>query len=90
MIELGGNITLEGFDNVEPSKLVVVKKMIGNYVKKIQEKIKFNNITIELENEFKISTKLSYNSKETTSEYQDNNLFFAIDKALNQILTKAL
>lgn len=90
MIELGGNITLKGFDNLEPSKLIVAKKMIGNYVKKIQEKINIKNITIELSNEFKISTKLSYNSKELTSKCQDKNLFFAIDKALNEILTKAL
>ena len=37
-ISLGGNIELNGFQDIENAKLVVLKKIIGNYVKQIQEK----------------------------------------------------
>jgi len=39
-IELGGNISLIGFRDVEPGKLIVVKKIVGNFVKKIQDQNK--------------------------------------------------
>ena len=38
MIELGGNINLDNFEEIEKGQLIVVKKVVGNYTKKISEK----------------------------------------------------
>ena len=35
MIELGGNITLVGFKEMGFGELIVVKKIVGNYARKL-------------------------------------------------------
>lgn len=90
IIELGGNITLIGFKEVGPAQLVVVKKMIGNYAKKIQEKNEFNNLSLILKdktkNELEATLKLGDGDK--TSKEETANLFFSIDKVLSKFLEK--
>ena len=44
MITLGGNITLNGFSALDKGELSVVKKMVGNYVKR------FNDLASNFEN----------------------------------------
>ena len=86
MIELGGNIKLEGFDNIEPSKLVVIKKIVGNFVKNLEAENKVSlTLTLSEQNpEFKIDAALTINEKNKTSSVTEKNLFFA----LNNVLTK--
>ena len=51
MLELGGNIQLSGFSNIEPSKMIVIKKMVGNHVKKLDfTQIKVNLLKLTLKN----------------------------------------
>lgn len=92
-IELGGKITLSGFHNVEPGKLVVVKKVVGNYVKKMEEKTQnFENISIHLKqihnSEFEIQTKLAANGRAYSADVTDFNLFFAMSRALDKIMNE--
>ena len=35
-IQLGGNISLSGFSIVEPGQMIVVKKIVGNNVRKLE------------------------------------------------------
>jgi len=85
-ISLGGNITLNGFQNVERSKMIVLKKMIGNYVKQIQEKkTDYEKIAITLEGENKVKVELTAGTP-TTAEVTQNNIFAAIDATLKKIL----
>ena len=86
MIELGGNIKLEGFDNIEQSKLVVIKKIVGNFIKKLEAE---NKVAIILKlseenSEFKINAELNLNEQNKISSVTEKNLFFA----LNNVLTK--
>lgn len=85
MIELGGNISLEGFEEVEQGKLIVIKKILGNYVKNITNKIdNFESILISFkfnENNI-IDTKLKFGEKEIKSNSNDKNIFFALNNAL--------
>ena len=86
MIELGGNIKLINFDSLEPALLVVVKKVVGNYTKKISESIdSFKGIEVTLEDSSKINVKVSAD-KNYEAEAKDKNLFFSLDKALSTIL----
>ena len=92
MIELGGNIKLIGFNELDAASLIVVKKITGNYAWKISEKT--NSIVDELSLELKntedaqkgINSNLKIKDKEINAEVTDVNLFYALDKALSKLL----
>lgn len=90
-MQLGGNISLAGFKELEPAKMVVIKKITGNYVKKMQEKTsKFENLHLHLKpvhaSKYELQVKAIVNGQAFNSEVTDFNLFFALDKALAKIL----
>ncbi|MEK6934574.1 MAG: hypothetical protein AABW46_01720 [Nanoarchaeota archaeon] len=88
MIELGGNIKLVNFEGLEPALLIVVKKVVGNYTKKISESLnEFKSIEVTLVNKEnnEIKVKVEAN-KSYESNAKDKNLFFALDKCLSVIL----
>jgi len=96
MIELGGNIKLDGFNSVDPPTIIVVKKMVGNYAKKISDNItQVDELLIDLkesdmENKiFRLNATLTSEEEKFDSEVQDINLFFALDKAMQEIMKKA-
>lgn len=81
MIELGGNIKLDGFESLEPAKLVVLKKMIGNFVKEFESNNQVSLI-LRLNGEFNINAEFNLNNDVRKSSISENNLFFAVNKAL--------
>ena len=84
-MELGGNIELTNFDNLEPAKLVVVKKIVGNYTRKISTTANnFKKINIELKDETIIG-RLTLGETVHSAEAKNNNLFFALDSILSQL-----
>ncbi|MBS3095440.1 hypothetical protein J4231_02055 [Candidatus Woesearchaeota archaeon] len=96
MIELGGNIKLVGFKELEKEKLIVVKKMVGNYARKIHDKVSpFEELSLHLKElhstdniknkKYEIKGKLVINANPYNAEVSDYNLFFAIDKVLSKI-----
>ncbi len=93
IIQLGGNISLAGFNELEQAKMIVIKKITGNYVKKMQEKTKnFEGLSLHLKNvhtsKFELQAKAMANGQAFNSEITDFNLFFALDKALAKILAE--
>ena len=90
-IQLGGNIELVGFNELEPGELVVVKKVVGNYAKEMSEKAKdFEKLIVTLKKEgkkFKIKAVLNA-GKEFSADETDSNLFFAMDKSLKKIVSE--
>jgi hypothetical protein len=101
MIELGGNIKLVGFKDLEPAKLIVVKKIVGNYARKINDTVsEFQELSLHLkgihgneetgESKFEIQGKLIMSGKNPcNAEVTDFNLFYALDKVLDRIMTEA-
>lgn len=96
MIELGGNIELSGFKEVDGGSMIILKKMVGNYVKRMNEIAeKFEKLSINMKavhekekgEKYEIHAKLMNNGKAVTSEVTDRNLFFTIDKALSKIVS---
>ena len=89
-VSLGGNIVLNGFSNVEKAKLVVLKKIIGNSVKEMQEKRKdYEKIKISLEgdeNNASIEIELTAGGNSIVGEDTQNNMFMALDGALKKII----
>ncbi len=87
--ELGGKIFLIGFTEMDPGMKIVLKKIIGNYVRQIEEKNKdFEKITLELEGNSpsKIKTEAIIKGDSSKIEEEDKNLFFCLDRNLSRLL----
>lgn len=94
-LKLGGNIELVGFRELDKSEMVVVKKIVGNYVRKLTELCnKFEQLSLTLKpvhkreksESFEIHAKLLDNGKPFVSLTTDRNLYVAIDNALKKIV----
>jgi hypothetical protein len=87
-VELGDFIQLDGFVEKEPGELVVVKKIIGNYVKHISVKLpNFERLSITQKpnSHYTIESTIFWNGKEASYEHKDDNLFFALDTCLKKL-----
>jgi len=88
-MKLGGNIVLDGCDNVEPATLIVLKKMVGNYARKISEKNVYDELKITVageNNNYKLEVELARGDKHDIKTVTDKNLFFALDNVLKDFL----
>jgi ribosome-associated translation inhibitor RaiA len=88
-LQLGGNIELTGFTELEPGSMVILKKIVGNYARKFSdicknfEKLSLTMKTVhatERSEKYEVHGKLMDNGTAITSELTDRNLFFALDK----------
>lgn len=89
MIELGGNIKLVGFKDLEPAKLVVVKKIVGNAAKKISTREAFDELNLHLKDigtkKKEIKVKLVRGGNIKNAEIVDYNLFYALSTVLSKV-----
>ncbi|MFP4523301.1 MAG: hypothetical protein ACOCQQ_01855 [Candidatus Nanoarchaeia archaeon] len=99
MIELGGNITLVGFKEIDYAEMIVVKKMVGNYVRKFSDKAQINNLTLSMkkihhtdEDSFKYELKanLDLNGTIINSDVVDYNLFIGMDSIMKKLETQVM
>jgi hypothetical protein len=87
-VELGDFIKLEGFIEKEPGELIVVKKIIGNYVKHVSDRLpNFERLVVTQKggSGYTIEGQIFWNGKEATYEHRDSNLFFALDTCLKKL-----
>lgn len=87
MIKLGGNIKLDGFDNIEHAKLVVIKKMVGTFVKELEPGNSVS-LSLNLNGNFNVNAELVMNNITKTSSKTEKNLFFAVNEALKDLKTQ--
>jgi len=97
LMQLGGNIKLFGFRDIDGASMVVLKKIIGNHVKHMTELTdKFENLEVTMKSVYKseesrkyeISTQLINDGKPFVSEVIEKNLFVAVDNALKKIINE--
>ncbi|MDI6737361.1 MAG: hypothetical protein QME12_02475 [Nanoarchaeota archaeon] len=88
-MKLGGGITLEGFEELEPAKFVVARKIIGIYARKTSDSFgKLDSfIVAKTGNSIKVSAKCGEKTSEAFSE--DSNMFIALSRALSEAAEKA-
>ena len=95
LLQLGGNIELSGFREVDGGAMIILKKIIGNYAKKMADKSQnFEKLSLtvksvhETENskKFELHAKLLDNGKPFTSSTVDRNIFVAVDDSLKAIM----
>jgi len=93
-LELGGNIELKGFSDLDKASMVIIKKIAGNYAKKFSEKNKnFSKLTLTMKGvherekggKYEVHGKLLLGGKTEAAEITDRNLFYAIDKVLKKL-----
>ena len=96
-MQLGGNIELTGFKDIDSASMVVLKKIIGNYGRRlsdISEKFEKLSVTMkpvhekEKSTKYEIHAKLISDGKPFVSEVVDRNLFVAVDSALKKIVNE--
>ncbi len=90
MIELGGNIKLKGFSELDAATLIVVKKIVGNYTKRLSnDHPDFMELILELsqpiDNKFNISANFFKKTGNISSEADGSNIFFALSGALEGV-----
>ncbi len=88
MIKLGENIDLEGFESVDRANYVVLRKIIGNQVKKLQENPSFRRIKLALnqnDGSFEISANLELEGKTVQSDSKNTNLFFGLNHVFESL-----
>ena len=93
-VSLGGNIELVGFRELDGGSMVILKKLIGNHVRRMHTTTsgQVDKLTLTLKpvhgektNKYEIQGKLIANGKPYASEVTDFNLFFTLDKVLTKI-----
>lgn len=94
-IELGGNISLVGFKEFDHSEMIVVKKIVGNYARKLSERCKaFEQLMVRVKTihkqehseKYELQAKLIDGGQVTTTEITDHNFFIALDSVLKKIM----
>lgn len=89
-MELGNSIELIDFKEIERDQFFIIKKIVGNFVKKIQEKNNgFEKLSLHLKkvhnSEYEILGKLIVNNNEYNSEVINYNLFYALNEILRKL-----
>jgi len=95
-LELGGNIVLSGFSEIDKGSMIIVKKLVGSSAKKFSESCKdFQELKITVKpihhkesepaKKFEIRVNLTAGGNNYTSDVTDNNLFVVLDKALKKV-----
>lgn len=97
VLQLGGNIELSGFSVLEGGVMIVLKKIVGNYAKKMGEKAKgFEKLSLtmktvhakEKSEQYELHAKMIDNGQAITSSVIDRNLFVAVDSSLKKIINQ--
>jgi len=93
LLQLGGNIELSGFSKLEGGAMIVLKKIVGNYAKRMStvaknfEKLSLTMKTVH-DNQYELHAKMLDNGSAVTSSITERNLFVAVDSALKKIMNK--
>ena len=96
-MQLGGNIDLSGFREIDSASMIVLKKIVGNYAKRMSELSKnFEKLSLtmkpvhqtEKSELYEIHAKLMDNGKLFVSEVTERNLFVAVDNALKKVINE--
>lgn len=94
-LELGDYIRLSGFKEVDRNSMVIIKKMLGNFLRELMQKDEENvMITVNLKSvhktedkakKYELKINLEDNGKVYHAEIVDNNIFVGISDLLKKV-----
>ena len=94
-LQLGGNIELSGFGTLDGGVMIVLKKIVGNYARRMNEKAKnFEKLSLTMKlvhakekgEKYELHAKLLDNGQPITSSTTERNLFVGIDSVLKSVI----
>jgi len=94
-LELGGNISLSGFSDRDFTEMIVVKKMVGQYARKLTDHVQgFSKLSITLKDvhaveghgRVEITTKVDVDGHSYAAETEGHNLFIVLDEGLKRVM----
>lgn len=90
-LQLGGNIELSGFSGLDKGVMIILKKIIGNYARKMSDMSKrFEQLSLRMktvhDNKYELHAKLIDNGKAIASSAVEHNIFVAVDSSLKKIM----
>lgn len=90
MIELGGNIRFHGFEALDQADVLIAKKLVGSYVRRMCDEVEGCTST-ELflersEKGFSIKTVTTVKAEKYEADAQGTNVFMTIDASLKKLL----
>ncbi len=93
VLQLGGNIELSGFSDLEGGAMIVLKKIIGNYARKMSDRAKnFEKLSVHMktvhDNQYELYAKMIDNGKKFNSSVTERNVFVAVDSSLKKIMNE--
>jgi hypothetical protein len=93
VLQLGGNIELSGFSSLEGGAMIVLKKIIGNYARRMTDKAKnFEKLSLTMKTvhgkQYELHAKMLDNGKALTSSVTERNLFVAVDSVLKKVMNE--
>lgn len=93
--QLGGNIELVGFREIDGGSMIILKKVIGSYARKFSDRLNgIDKLTVRMKkigsSQFEINGLLVKAGQQFNSEVTDYNLFVGIDTLLKKIESSAL
>jgi ribosome-associated translation inhibitor RaiA len=93
--QLGGNIELVGFRELDGGSMIILKKIIGSYARKFSDRLNgIDKLTIRMKNvgnsQFELNCLLQKEGQQFNSEVIEYNLFVGIDKILKKIENSVL
>jgi len=93
LIELGGNITLTGFKQLDYAELIVVKKIVGRYARQLSDSNNnFESLSLTLKevhtSNNELHAKVVVNNSIITSEEVNHNLFIGLDSVLKKLVSQ--
>ena len=93
-LNLGGNIELSGFRDIDPGSMVILKKIVGNFAKKLSERNEnFQKLHVTMKpvherekgEKYEIHGRVVMDGKAASSEMIDRNLFYCLDKVMKKL-----
>jgi len=90
-LQLGGNIELSGFGILDRGVMVILKKIVGNYARKMSDTSRnFEKLSLRMktvhDSKYELHAKLMDNGKAFASSATERNVFVAVDSALKKIM----
>ena len=93
-LQLGGNIELSGFKEIDSGSMVILKKIIGNYARRFSDTCEsFEKLTLSMKKvhetegskKFEIHGLVVNKGKTITSSLTERNIFMVVDSVLKKI-----
>ena len=97
-IKLGGNIELAGFNSLNGGDMVIVKKLVGNYARKIEGMCKdFNGLKLRLKSlhqtgdkikKFALHGQIIDGGQVYPAEVVEHNVFVGVDSVCKKLVSE--